>query len=150
MLFKCWKVSKQTNKRASSHDFVPVFEMFFRKLGVTSRIPTRWFCSEAGKLQRMCVHFFKGWISSYLDTHVDKLAGQHFSAMLRVRNVSAFYIQLCWRAPRDADPFCDFKKIGVTARSVATRTSKRNFRDARKDEARIPSRRRRERKVQSD
>ena len=33
-----------------------------------------------------------------LDTHGDNLAIPYFSAVLRVRNVSAISIQLCWRA----------------------------------------------------
>ena len=37
-------------------------------------------------------------ISCHLDTHGDKLAGRYLTAVLRVRNVPAFSIQLCWRA----------------------------------------------------
>ena len=37
-------------------------------------------------------------ISCHLGIHGDKFAGQYYSAGLRVRNVSAFSIQLCWRA----------------------------------------------------
>ena len=39
--------------------------------------------------------------SCYFDTHVEKLAGQYYSAVLLVRNVSACSIQLCLRAPRE-------------------------------------------------
>ena len=44
--------------------------------------------------------------SCHLETHGDKLAAQYFSAVLRVKNVSAFSIQLCWRAAACAGPFC--------------------------------------------
>ena len=40
-------------------------------------------------------------------TLVDRLAAVHFSAVLRVQNVSAFSIQLCWRAAaRAGSSFC--------------------------------------------
>ena len=47
---------------------------------------------------RCLTHYEAAMISCHLDTHGDKLVGQYFSAVLRARNVSAFSIQICWRA----------------------------------------------------
>ena len=49
-------------------------------------------------------------ISCHLDTPVDRLAGLHFSTLLRVSHVSAFSIQICWRAFARAGPFCGRRK----------------------------------------
>jgi len=60
--------------------------------------------SDRGSIQKQagyprCAFTFCGWISCRLDTHVDKLAGQYFYAVLQVRYISilCLFYSTCWR-----------------------------------------------------
>ena len=56
-------------------------------------------------------HIFMRWNRKrFLDARDHKLAGQHFSEVLGVRNVSAFFIKLCWAAAPAGSSFCGRKE----------------------------------------
>jgi len=59
--------------------------------------------TQAGSLPGMCELIS---LEDFLSSRHSR-AGEHFSAVLRVRNVSDFSIQLCWRAAsRAGSSFC--------------------------------------------